>query len=1735
MFLQHSKIKLEVIPLKKGLSNFATWKDSFTRYLKRKKAQHLVHRAYNRTTTMHQPDTNRPIHHLLATVAKPAQRAEAEFDEMDEYLNGQANRANEREAGLMPDIPELKTPGGPDGQIPDELRELDEAERRFLSDTNAYMDPRTGKPETEAQETLRYVVWAELANSLFYNRALINNVQEGNIHTVLTRLCRAYQPATMTYLDTMEALAKIKKTPAMTIADLQGEIHALVEKRRLDTQQEVSDTDKKAAILKACKHDNNYSQFVRMLSLTAKNENYDWVVASLEEYEMTETSNNENRNNNRRRAPTRFTRYNNNKTRRERAHQTGERQKKRAGAPHSSTSGRPGQTRPRGKASRARGRQERANSAYPHNNNKANATCYNCGKKGHFKFECKQPRKEQAAQAREQEAENNEEDLADMFRFDEQANSARERRRPRARTRKQARREPANMHAKQNAYERNEQVLRQQLTNKIAEKTHARLKRSLKDKQVSGKNENEKPQSKNAWAMLTPEQKQQTTRRVEIALKARRTWDNFVQQHRTLNLDSGSAFHYLHPHLFDKYASNKRAYYARIESASDNKLYADTVGDVRLPINDTGHTLTMKQARRVPGITESLCSPRLLAQLGITTTITKDGMLLRYNDEELVRVNVLGGMYPLVVCNGQLKRWEDALARTDTPPERLNLARTYLGNLKPEVALHNKLGHAYVHGGWLRRAIKHTFNITPTGAQMCMGCAQAKMHKFKHERECENRRKPADAGTNFHLDTMQMPVFSKDGYRYLCTVYDEGAAAIDVVTTRTKSEEAEQVINTLTQIQNNYGRKIKQVRTDGGLEFKGVQRWCEENKIRFELSCPYEPEQNGQAENANKILLHGGEACRIHAGLPRTYWSYACRHFAYTHKRLPTIAGVPTKTLTTPLEKREGRTLDWKKLVSWLHPFGCLVSVRVPKEKLAHTHLEHKGLPALMLGYSENKKGYIVQLLGTGKIIDGIYNCSFDETRYPMLKYDPNILHIFGKQFVEDYKKEKKESGELDIDYDVTISDNENTNNKTGPSKTNNGGSKGGEVPTQPRRSSRAQTKAWKHYKDSRTYVRDPAKPKSDTRDGKAYEIEEIVDSAYDEDGNLIYKIKWKGYSARRNTWQQAADVDAPELVTDFHDAYPDKPIALRKEEEEKANMFKENVPPMNQINETLENTIIQDKLTLGGGMSPYHNQLLSRLLYTPVKGLPETTNTDIHAREHKSAHTQPPPSPMVKLLKKRAISDQDRTGSGNAQITTHTHTNTQSRVSCVRGQMCKILGATYVYEPQTKNFLRLYNTLTGPTTVTNHCVSINVDTTSAKATNANDFESLVGSHTQKDVPLQLNTAKIRLNEQSKMAATTAPAIPAAGSTNFAKSKKFGLATKDVKSQNHCEKSLSWSPFQVREPTEAKTRQTIKKRLTDRNQNQFREFGLSNSPSVPSEEIQGADIQAFERPLVCMPPALPLQDDQQNTSRQQKHNLNTAYPGINRRTPSDETMPLDMPARFDTTNLRNEVATVPAIALTGFHDPLLPKEAMMQLRWVTRAHGRDTELTPNTHTTTRLESMHVSSSEPQEKACSATEQSHTRRLADRNYHPAKRYDRSRPRQRARVPLRVVKRKDKATRHTHANTQSKRKPGRKPKPPEKYYNRPRRVHTHRAQPGFRPTNLRMKRVFADPVQPRSVHVHIQLMPDIAHTHTHTHLSNSSQSKGQRKGKSLYCTRTRIQHQGVPSTWIGLNELACTTKA
>ena len=143
-------------------------------------------------------------------------------------------------------------------------------------------------------------------------------------------------------------------------------------------------------------------------------------------------------------------------------------------------------------------------------------TCWRCGKKGHFANspECPQNnnRKEQAAQAREEKEEDNQEDLEAMFRFEEQAHSAKERRRPYALKRKQARRRPT---YDQRTYMRNEQRLRKQLREQFAELTKLREECKANKDAKNNKEFNTPTKQSSTWNNLNARQKRITERRVE--------------------------------------------------------------------------------------------------------------------------------------------------------------------------------------------------------------------------------------------------------------------------------------------------------------------------------------------------------------------------------------------------------------------------------------------------------------------------------------------------------------------------------------------------------------------------------------------------------------------------------------------------------------------------------------------------------------------------------------------------------------------------------------------------------------------------------------------------------------------------------------------------------------------------------------------------------------------------------------------------------------------------------------------------------------------------------------------------------------------------------------------------------------------------------------------------------------------------------------------------------------------
>jgi hypothetical protein len=100
--------------------------------------------------------------------------------------------------------------------------------------------------------------------------------------------------------------------------------------------------------------------------------------------------------------------------------------------------------------------------------------------------------------------------------------------------------------------------------------------------------------------------------------------------------------------------------------------------------------------------------------------------------------------------------------------------------------------------------------------------------------------------------------------------------------------------------------------------------WLTELRILHELSCSYTPEQNGLAENTNRILAHRTRAILHEANLPTRYWEDAMQYVSYLKKRSPT-AKLKDKTPYEALHRT-------KPSLALARVFGCMAQVFIPKK-----------------------------------------------------------------------------------------------------------------------------------------------------------------------------------------------------------------------------------------------------------------------------------------------------------------------------------------------------------------------------------------------------------------------------------------------------------------------------------------------------------------------------------------------------------------------------------------------------------------------------------------------------------------------------------------------------------------------------------------------------------------------------------------------------------------------------------
>ncbi|GJU00503.1 retrovirus-related pol polyprotein from transposon TNT 1-94 [Tanacetum coccineum] len=176
-------------------------------------------------------------------------------------------------------------------------------------------------------------------------------------------------------------------------------------------------------------------------------------------------------------------------------------------------------------------------------------------------------------------------------------------------------------------------------------------------------------------------------------------------------------------------------------------------------------------------------------------------------------------------------------------------------------------------------------------------------------------------------------------------------------------------------IQNQLGCFIVSIRTDHGREFDNeVQfgEFCNANDITHNFSAPRTPQSNGVIERKNRTLQEMSRTMLLEQSLPQKLWCNAVDTSTFILNRI-LIRAILGKT---PYELLRGR----KPTLDYFRVFGSKFFILNTKDYL--TKFDPKSYKGVFLGYSQNRKAYIILNKHTRKVKESL-NVTFDETPPP--------------------------------------------------------------------------------------------------------------------------------------------------------------------------------------------------------------------------------------------------------------------------------------------------------------------------------------------------------------------------------------------------------------------------------------------------------------------------------------------------------------------------------------------------------------------------------------------------------------------------------------------------------------------------------------------------------------------------------------------------------------------------------
>ncbi|POM69237.1 Hypothetical protein PHPALM_14496 [Phytophthora palmivora] len=200
---------------------------------------------------------------------------------------------------------------------------------------------------------------------------------------------------------------------------------------------------------------------------------------------------------------------------------------------------------------------------------------------------------------------------------------------------------------------------------------------------------------------------------------------------------------------------------------------------------------------------------------------------------------------------------------------------------------------------------------------------------------------------------------SKGGARYVLTFADDCSQYVMAYFLTKKDEVSSKFESFVKLYENQWGRRIEYLRSDNGTEFsnKAMEKICQTNSILHQKTVLYSSQQNGVVERMNRTIMEKARSMLHYKGVSTAWWAEAVSTAVYLINRSTNSI----HSTRTPFEL----TYKMKPSLDHLRVFGSIGYAHIDKSKRAK--LEPKSFKGMLLGYSDDSKGYRVFDLGSNK------------------------------------------------------------------------------------------------------------------------------------------------------------------------------------------------------------------------------------------------------------------------------------------------------------------------------------------------------------------------------------------------------------------------------------------------------------------------------------------------------------------------------------------------------------------------------------------------------------------------------------------------------------------------------------------------------------------------------------------------------------------------------------------------